>query len=73
MWTALQAQNMPSPTEEIFEEIPRAFNIRWNFPNSIESIDAKHLRIHCLTNSGSQYFNYKLYHSIVLQAVVDAS
>ena len=64
---------MPSPTDEIFTEISKDFNIRWNFPNCIESIDAKHIRLHCPPNSGSQYFNYKQYHSIVLQAVVDAN
>jgi hypothetical protein len=31
---------MPSPTDEIFTEISKYFNIRWNFPNCIESIDA---------------------------------
>ena len=30
IWAALQAQHMPSATEEIFKEIPRDFNIRWN-------------------------------------------
>ena len=30
IWTALQAQHMSSATEEIFKEIPRDFNIRWN-------------------------------------------
>jgi hypothetical protein len=32
--------NMPSPTDEIFTEISKDFNIRWNFPNCIENIDA---------------------------------
>ena len=63
---------MPSPAEEIYKEIVRDFNICWNFPNCIESIDAKYIRIHCLLNSVCQYFNYKQCHSIVLQAVVDA-
>jgi len=62
---------MPSPAEEIYKEIVRDFNICWNFPNCIESIDAKYIRIHCLLNSVCQYFNYKQCHSIVLQAVVD--
>jgi hypothetical protein len=38
--TALQAQNMPPPTQEIITEFSKDFNIRWNFPNSIERIDA---------------------------------
>jgi hypothetical protein len=32
----------------------------------------KHIRIQCPPNPGSQYFNYKQYHSTVLQAVVGA-
>jgi hypothetical protein len=31
---------MPSPKDDIFTEISKDFNIRWNFPNCIESIDA---------------------------------
>ena len=63
---------MPSPTEQIFTDIAKDFSIRRNFPNCVERIDAKHIRIQCPLNSGSQYFNYKQCHSIVLQAVVDA-
>jgi hypothetical protein len=57
---------MPSPTEDIFQEIEKDNNIRWNFPNCVGSIDGKPIRIKCPPNSGSQYFNYKQYHSIVL-------
>jgi hypothetical protein len=31
---------MPSPKDEIFTEVSKDFNIRWNFPNCFESIDA---------------------------------
>jgi hypothetical protein len=73
MWTALLAQHMPSPTEEIFKENAKDFNIRWNFPNCIGSINGNHIRIHCPPNSGNQHFNYKQYYSIVLQVVLDAN
>nr|CAI5847581.1 unnamed protein product [Callosobruchus analis] len=39
----------------------------------IGSIDGKHCRIRCPANSGSAFFNYKQYFSIVLQAVADAN
>jgi hypothetical protein len=68
IWTTLQAQYMPLPTEEI----SRNFNICWNFPNCIESIHSKHIRIYRLPKSGSQYFKYKQYHSLVMLLVVDA-
>jgi len=42
---------MPSPAEEIFKEIVWDFSIHWNFPNCIESIEAKYIRIHFLLNS----------------------
>jgi hypothetical protein len=61
---------MPSPTQEMFLKIAKPFNNRWNFPNYIGSIDRKNIIIKCLPNSGSRCFNYKQYHSIVLQAVV---
>jgi hypothetical protein len=32
---------MPSPTEEIFTEISKDFNVRWNFPNCVGSTDGK--------------------------------
>jgi hypothetical protein len=31
---------MPSPKDEIFTGISKDFNIRWNFSNCIESIEA---------------------------------
>ena len=62
-----------------------AFYNRWNIYRNFERLQyspelsklhwkyrCKHIRIHCPSNPGSQYFNYKQYHSIFLQAVVDS-
>jgi hypothetical protein len=66
-------KHTPSSTEELFQEITEDLNIRWNCPNYVGSMDGTHIRIKCLPKSSNQYFNYEQYHSIVLQAVVDAN
>jgi len=63
---------MPTPTVDHFKIIADKFYEKWNFPNCAGSIDGKHIRLKCPKNSGSMFYNYKLYFSIVLMAVVDA-
>jgi hypothetical protein len=64
---------MPHPKEENIYINCENFNIRWSFRNFIGNIRGKHIRIQCPPNYSSQHFNYKQYHSIVLQAAVDAN
>ena len=55
-----------------WREIAQEFWRRWDFPNCIGAIDGKHIRIICPAKSGSEFFNYKQFYSIILLAVCDA-
>lgn len=73
IWNHLQPLHMPQPTEQSFLMVARGYWQLWDFPNCLGSIDGKHIRIQCPPQSGSMYFNYKKFFSVVLQAVADAN
>ncbi|XP_034040603.1 putative nuclease HARBI1 [Thalassophryne amazonica] len=56
-------------TEEGWKEVAEGFSSRWNYYNCLGAVDGKHVAV---KKSGSFYYNYKGFHSIVLMAVVDA-
>ena len=61
---------IPSTSEEWLEISNRTYE-RWNFPNSFAAVDGKHVAILHPKRSGSDFYNYKGYFSIVLLAFVD--
>lgn len=64
---------MPVPNAGDLEQVAKDYFLKWNFPNCIGSIDGKHVRIKCPAKSGSMFFNYKQFFSVVLLAIVDAN
>ncbi|KAL4104241.1 hypothetical protein QTP88_019550 [Uroleucon formosanum] len=64
---------LPDPSKVDLKTKADEFYQKWNFPNCVLAIDGKHVRIQCPSNSGSLFFNYKEYFSIVLLAMVDAN
>ena len=72
IWDVLAPIYMPVPSEDKWNSIADEFYERWNFPNCIRAIDGKHVMIQFPFNSGSLFYNYKSYFSIVLLAVASA-
>ncbi|XP_047032739.1 protein ALP1-like [Helicoverpa zea] len=71
IWILLQPTYMPAPSEETWRQSEFGYRELWNFPNCVGSIDGKHIAIKCPPNSGTHYYCYKNYFSIVLLAIVD--
>ena len=59
-------------SKEKWLSVAKKFEEKWQFPNCVGSIDGKHVPLINPFNSGSTYFNYKRFFSIVLLALVDA-
>ena len=74
IWTILNSKEYlkaPANNNE-WMEIENEFREKWNFPHCLGAIDGKHIVIQAPPRSGSDYFNYKKTHSIVLLAVCNA-
>lgn len=63
---------MPSTTDE-GKHVAKGFYSLWDFPNCGGAIDGMHVAIMKPPNSGSYFYNYKGYLTIVLLATVDAN
>jgi hypothetical protein len=72
IWDELVQEFMPVPSEAHLKNVISDFSNRWNFPNCFGCIDGKHCQVKCPPKSGSTYYNYLKYYSVVLQGVADA-
>ena len=63
---------LPSTHEE-WEHVASAFESKWNYGNCIGALDGKHIAITKPAHSGSMFYNYKGFFSIVLMGLVNAN
>lgn len=73
IWINLKIECLSPPTTESWLDIAQGFESRANFPHIIGAIDGKHIRVIKPANTGTLYYNYKHFFSIVLLAVCDSN
>ncbi|XP_069615947.1 uncharacterized protein [Ranitomeya imitator] len=73
IWLKLNEVVMPEPKMEDWVKIATGFQNNCDFPNCIGAVDGKHIRVRKPPNSGSQFYNYKQFFSVVLLAVADSN
>ena len=72
IWERLKPAYMSARDKNDWIRTANEFYYRTNFPNCIGAVDGKQIRIRNPNESGSQFFNYKNFFSMVLMAVADA-
>ena len=73
IWKALgDIYVRPPSSPDDWREISRGFEDLWNLPHCVGAIDGKHVNMKCPNNSGSLYYNYKGFFSLVLMTICDS-
>ncbi|XP_071576462.1 uncharacterized protein [Temnothorax nylanderi] len=72
IWEKLQPIYLSQLTKNDFERIAAQFFDLWQLSNCMGAIDGRHMRIKAPPMSGSEFYNYKGFFSVVLLAAVDA-
>lgn len=71
-YNAFSPEYMAVPqSPENWMELVKKTSERWQFLNAFAAVDGKHFSLICPSHSGSDYYNYKGFYSIVLLAFVD--
>ncbi|XP_071652757.1 uncharacterized protein [Temnothorax longispinosus] len=73
IWLALQPIVLPILNSEEWKKKSEEFLLKWQFPNCIGALDGRHMEIQAPPCTGSEFYNYKKYFSIVLMALCDAN
>ncbi|CAH1379217.1 unnamed protein product [Tenebrio molitor] len=73
IYNVLKDEYLKTPkTKDEWTTIASRFEKEWNFPNSLGTLDGKHIAFRARKTNGSFYYNYKQFNSIILMALVDA-
>ncbi|KAH7964717.1 hypothetical protein HPB49_000933 [Dermacentor silvarum] len=72
IWDCLSPVVLRQPTKDEWEVIRKDFDSKWNFPNAVGCIDGKHFAIICPDGSGSEFYNYKGFCSLIMLVLADA-
>lgn len=73
IWKLVKPISFPELTKQFWMETATQFYEKTNFPNCLGALDGKHIRVIKPEDSGSLYYNYKKYFSILHLALCDAS
>jgi len=60
-------------TEGEWIHVGNEFELKWNLPNCLGAIEGEHVKITPPTESGSFYWNYKGFNSLVLISIANAN
>jgi len=73
IWRQLHPIEMAPPTTEQWLDIAAGYFEKSQFPNCVGAVDGKHIRIECPPKSGTLYYNYKNFFSIILMGICDSN
>lgn len=73
IWRTMKSVCLAQPDAEKWKCIAEDFYSAANYPNCVGAMDGKHVRVTQPTHTGSMYYNYKHYFSVVLLAMCDSN